>query len=109
MTRAISTSEIEEETVLLRKNILQHQMKGNPNLINYTLSINEQLPYKPKYEIKRNFFSTKEILGRGNFGCVFLGEAESLFYPNSKTTVAIKTVNDAANLDVVRSLSLIHI
>ena len=106
VVRDISTSET-EEAVILRKNIFKRQMSGNSNLINYTKSLNEQvnlLPYKPKYEIKREFFSTKEMLGSGNFGYVFLGEAQSLFYPNSKTTVAIKTVNDVADLESVRSL-----
>ena len=39
-----------------------------------------------------------------NFGFVFLGEAKSLFYPNSTTPVAIKTVSDAGDSESVRAL-----
>ena len=106
LTRQMSLTD-ENEEVFLRKNIFQRQMTGDPQFINYTLSLNEQvkiLPYNSKYEIKREFFTEKEILGSGNFGYVFLGEARSLFYPKSITPVAIKTMTDVADTDSVRAL-----
>ena len=106
LTREISIQS-ENEDVLLRKHMFRRQMTGDPRLLNFTKSINEQLsilPYNSKYEIKRDFFTEKEMLGSGNFGYVFLGEAKSLFYPNSTTSVAIKTVNDAGDIDSVRSI-----
>ena len=106
LTREISIQS-ETEEVLLRKHMFRRQMSGDPTHLNYTKSINEQiniLPYNSKYEIRREFFTEREMLGSGNFGYVFLGEAKSLFYPNSTTAVAIKTVNDAGDMDCVRSI-----
>ena len=106
LTREISVQS-ETEDVLLRKHMFRRQMSGDPTHLNYSKSINEQiniLPYNSKYEIRREFFTEKEMLGSGNFGYVFLGEAKSLFYPNSTTAVAIKTVTEAGDLDAVRSI-----
>lgn len=106
LTREISIAS-ENEDVLLRKQMFRRQMTGDASLLNYTKSLNEQiniLPYDTKYEIKREFFTEKEMIGSGNFGYVFLGEAKSLFYANSTTPVAIKTVNDPSDTDSVRSL-----
>ena len=106
LTRGISIQS-ENEDILLRKHVFTRQMSGDPRLLNYSKSINEQiniLPYNSKYEVKREYFIEKEMLGSGNFGYVFLGEAKSLFYPNSTTSVAIKTVNDAGDIDSVRSI-----
>ena len=106
LTREISL-ESETEDVLLRKHVFRRQMSGDPKFLNFTKSLNEQLailPYDSKYEIKREFFTEKEMLGSGNFGFVFLGEAKSLFYPNSTTPVAIKTVSDAGDSESVRAL-----
>lgn len=38
------------------------------------------------------------VLGTGHFGSVYEGEAIGLIYPQSKTRVAIKTVNNALDL-----------
>jgi len=43
----------------------------------------------------RSNFTVGELLGSGNFGSVYIGEAEGLFHPGSLTKVAIKTVNNA--------------
>jgi serine/threonine protein kinase len=43
-------------------------------------------------------------LGSGNFGSVYVGEAEGLFYPGSVTTVAVKTVNDALDRSQLTAL-----
>ena len=76
--------------------------------IDPTLSLNEQFnvfSYVPKLELSRKFFTVSdEMLGAGNFGKVFKGEATGLFYPESKTTVAIKTINNACSKNEVESL-----
>ena len=81
---------------------------GDMKCINPNLSLNEQyevFSYLPKLEMSRKFFTvSEELLGKGNFGKVFKGEAIGLFYPNSKTTVAIKTVNDTSSKSEVDSL-----
>ena len=43
-------------------------------------------------------FTVGSILGTGNFGSVYVGEASGLIHPDSKTKVAIKTVNDVLDL-----------
>jgi serine/threonine protein kinase len=43
-------------------------------------------------------------LGSGNFGSVYVGEAEGLFYPGSVTKVAVKTVNDALDRSQLTAL-----
>jgi serine/threonine protein kinase len=54
------------------------------------------LPYDSKREIKRTSFAVLEEIGSGNFGSVARGELMGLYSPDSKTTVAIKTVNGSA-------------
>lgn len=86
-----------EAQVTLRKNIVRKQLSGDPSKINPCLSLNQQanaLPYNTDYEIDRSKFSIGQLLGTGNFGSVYEGQAEGLFYSGSKTRVAIKTVND---------------
>ena len=46
----------------------------------------------------RHMFTVGSILGSGNFGSVYVGEASGLIHPDSKTKVAIKTVNDVLDL-----------
>ena len=72
---------------------------NNPDgsMISSRLTLKEQtnvIPYDPKLEIGRQHFTIKEMLGSGNFGTVFKGETIGLFYPGSKTNVAVKTIND---------------
>lgn len=89
------------------RNILQRQLSGNPDQINPELCLNQQvgiLSYDPKLEIDRDNFSVKEMLGSGNFGAVFVGEAHGLLHPGSVTKVAIKTTHDAFHVDQMSSL-----
>lgn len=49
------------------------------------------------YEMKRDHLKSLQLIGRGNFGCVYMGEAAKL--PNSKKKhmkVAIKTMKSSA-------------
>ena len=62
------------------------------------------LSYNPQYEIDFSHFKTGKVLGSGNFGSVFEGTAQGIFYPGSETKVAIKTVNDP--LDRTQFVSL---
>ena len=50
------------------------------------------------------YFNIKKVLASGNFGTVYKGETTGLFYPGSKTTVAIKTINDKSSKVEVNSL-----
>jgi hypothetical protein len=43
-------------------------------------------------------FTLGTTLGSGHFGSVFMGEATGLIYPESKTKVAVKTVNNVLDL-----------
>ena len=75
--------------------------------INPKMTLNEQvhvIPYVPKLEMSREYFNIQTMLGSGNFGTVLKGETTGLFYPGSKTTVAIKTINDKSRKDDVDSL-----
>lgn len=76
-------------------------------MTNFQLTMKEQanaILYDPKLELARRHFKIKQKLGSGNFGKVYKGEIVGLFYPGSKTTVAIKTINDRSSLDDVTSL-----
>ena len=74
-----------------------------PSTKNVILSENPIL-YNPKREVDRSNFTLGSIIGSGHFGKVFKGVATGLFYPNSKTFVAIKTTNNGAKQDQVMSL-----
>merc|ERR1719322_2060067 len=87
----------DEDKALLRKTVLARQLSGDPSKLNPNITLNEQakiMVYDPKLEIDRANFSSGKMLGSGNFGCVYEGEAVGLFHPDSKTKVAVKTVND---------------
>ena len=73
-------------------------MLPNPNL----RLKKPQLIRTPK--IHRSNFTLDLLIGTGHFGKVFKGTATGLFYPNSKTCVAIKTTIDSSNDDEIRSL-----
>ena len=65
-----------EEKVEFRKTILARQLSGDPTKINPTIALNEQakvMVYDPKLEIDRANFSVGQMLGSGNFGCVYKG------------------------------------
>ena len=55
-------------------------------------------------KISRSSFTLDLLIGTGHFGKVFKGTATGLFYPSSKTCVAIKTTIDSSNEDEIRSL-----
>ena len=59
------------------------------------------IPYNSKREIKRSDFNVLEFIGSGHFGNVLKGELIRLYHPNTKTTVAIKTVNDTSDENVL--------
>ena len=59
------------------------------------------LSYNTKREISRSCFTVTELIGCGNFGNVSKGVLDGLYSSNSKTTVAIKSINgpnDGADL-----------
>ena len=73
---------------------------GDDNRINRKISLQDQIyviQYNPNRELNRADFTVGEVLGTGNFGMVFKGEAMGLFYPGSRTKVAIKTVHDSGD------------
>ena len=87
-----------EEAVKARKKIISRQLSGDPDKLNPTMTLNQQiklLSYNDKHEISRTNFTIGQLLGYGNFGSVYEGNAAGLFHPGSETKVAIKTVNDA--------------
>lgn len=45
-----------------------------------------------------------QLLGSGNFGSVYEGEAVGLLHPDSRTKVAIKTVHDAFDREQLNAL-----
>ena len=82
--------------------------KGDEEKLSPKLFLNEQiniLPYKRHLEIHKKDFKIGRILGKGSFGVIHEGEVYNLLCNGSKTTVAIKSIDGQANLD----LSLIHI
>ncbi|QQP49121.1 Fibroblast growth factor receptor 1Alike [Caligus rogercresseyi] len=62
------------------------------------------LSYDKGYEIPRTDFTIGKMLGSGNFGSVYEGEVKGLFGPNSKTKVAVKTVNDSTDVSRLTAL-----
>eukprot|EP00095_Tigriopus_kingsejongensis_P002783 snap_masked-scaffold623_size123039-processed-gene-0.5 protein:Tk02783 transcript:snap_masked-scaffold623_size123039-processed-gene-0.5-mRNA-1 annotation:"hypothetical protein DAPPUDRAFT_302459" len=89
------------------RSIIQKQLSGDPSKINPHLSLNQQvnaLSYDPKLEIDRPNFKMGQLLGSGNFGAVYVGEATGLLHPGSVSTVAIKTVSDALDVSQFSSL-----
>ena len=86
---------------------LAKTLDGDLTKINPHKSLNEQtnvIPYNSKYEIPYESFITGQIIGSGNFGTVFEGEAKILFLSNETTKVAIKTVSQHSDLDQFSSL-----
>ena len=55
------------------------------------------LSYDTNREIPRSLFSINEYIGSGNFGKVCKGELKGLYSPDSKTTVAIKSIDGPAD------------
>ena len=56
------------------------------------------------YSDNRAKFKIGQLLGSGNFGSVYVGEAEGLYYPGSVNKVAVKTVNDALDRSQLTAL-----
>ena len=83
--------------------IAQQLGKGNEEILSPKLFMNEQiniLPYKRHLEICKTDFKVGRILGKGSFGVIHEGEVNNLRYTGSKTTVAIKSINGQATLDM---------
>lgn len=96
-----------EEGMKARKKIISRQLSGDPTKLNPDMFLNQQakvLPYNPVYEIDKSNFSTVKILGSGNFGSVFEGNAIGLFHPGSQTKVAIKMTIDSQNVEQLTAL-----
>ena len=59
-----------------RKRLISMHLMGDSKSINSSLPLNSQvkaLKYDPKLEIDRSNFIVGQMLGSGNFGCVFEG------------------------------------
>ena len=81
-------------------NLFRSLTSGDSSKINPNKFLNDQIncvPYLPTREMNRSDFEVKERIGEGNFGTVFKGVATGLYYPNSKTDVAIKTIHEASD------------
>ena len=77
--------------------------KGNEEILSPKLFMNEQiniLPYKRHLEICKTDFKIGRVLGKGSFGVIHEGEVCNLRCTGSKTTVAIKSINGQATLDM---------
>ena len=87
---------------IIRQLTIQTSAEFDPNKV-----LNDQpqaIPFVYKDEIERSKFKVGAVLGSGNFGTVFKGEASGLFYPKSKTVVAVKTVSTKSNEDDINAL-----
>ena len=86
---------------------LQAHLDGNPLMINFDCDIKKQrrnLAYNFKRDIQRNSFELGEEIGRGNFGKVEKGLLRELYDKDSKTKVAIKSVNGIVNANALSEL-----
>ena len=82
------------------KTYIKDLLYGRMEKLNDKKDIKSQaafLPYNTKREIPKTMFDIFEEVGSGNFGSVAKGEITGLYYPNSKTVAAVKTVNAAAS------------
>lgn len=82
-------------------------LEGNTDKINPSKILNEQvhaLPYNSRYELDFKKFSTDHIIGSGNFGTVYVGEARMPNLSEELIRVAIKTVTEHSNPDQLTSL-----
>ena len=104
--------EMENEEGLVYEHALLNQnftssLEGDLTKINPTKSLNEQvhiIPYNSRYEIDFSCFTTHKIIGSGNFGTVYEGEANIPLLSSGKTKVAIKTVSQQSNQDQFSAL-----
>ena len=83
-----------------RTTLFHRLISGDSTKINPNKFLNEQIncvPFIPNREMNRIDFNVNERIGEGNFGAVFKGEASGLYYPNSKTNVAIKTIHETSD------------
>ena len=73
---------------------LVHLVSNDKSLISEPLSSAsfEKIPYNTKREISLSSFAINGELGSGNFGKVFRGELTGLYSSDSKTPIAIKSV-----------------
>ena len=103
---ASDTESYVEENLLSVSNFAS-SLEGDLTKINPNKSLNEQIniiPYNSKYEIKFSDFTTSQIIGSGNFGTVFEGQAKISFHASETTKVAIKTVTEHSNQDQFSAL-----
>ena len=95
------------ESSLFNQNFT-NTLEGDLAKINPSKSLNEQvhiIPYNSRYEINFSCFTTHKIVGSGNFGTVYEGEANiPLLSSAEKTKVAIKTVTEQSNQDQFSAL-----
>ena len=89
------------------QNKAEEWKKGNLNMINSYMVLNEQaahLSYSGKHEIDRSKFEIGRKLGGGSYGSVHEGMTEDLSHPGQKKKVAIKSVNNALDPAQIYSL-----
>ena len=94
------------ESHLLNRNFTS-SLEGDLTKINPTKSLNEQvhiIPYNSRYEVDFSCFTTQKIVGSGNFGTVYEGEASIPLLSTEKMKVAIKTVTQQSNQDQFSAL-----
>ena len=86
---------------------LRQSLTGSPERFNPHSYLKEQIksiPYNTRREIKKSTFTVGDQIGSGNFSKVYKGEINGLYEKNSKTTVAIKLVNDSVNQEDLENL-----
>ena len=89
-----------------RKNFLTTS-DGDTSKINPNKTLNEQihvLPYHSRYEIDFESFTTKHVIGNGNFGTVYEGELKIHRLSIQTLKIAIKTVTEHSNKDHITAL-----
>ena len=82
-------------------------LDGDTPKINPNKTLNEQihvLPYHSRYEIDFESFTTKHVIGNGNFGTVYEGELKVHRLSIQTMKIAIKTVTEHSNNDHVTAL-----
>ena len=82
-------------------------LSGQPDKINTHDDLKSQvqhLPYNATREIHKNMFEVGDEIGSGTFGKVEIGTLTGLYHANSKTTIAIKSINGPVCKDEIECL-----